>query len=120
MDDRSQVKALVDQFFKVLVSDNASQLPLAADVEFHGTMQPEPIRGEAAVRAHLQEVSPFMEEERYTKLIIEGGSAAAVTEFAGVNGVKSTGTYIFEVDNGKITHISGLFDTRPFFTGRNH
>ena len=119
MNDRSQVKALVDQFLDVLLNDDASKLPLAADVEFHGSMQPEPIHGEAAVREHLQEVSPFLEEARYTKLIIEGGSAAAVTKFVGVNGVKGKGTYIFEVDNGKITSISGLFDTRPFFTGRN-
>ena len=33
----------------------------------------------------------------------------------GVNGVHIEGTFIFDVENGKISRIRGIFDTRAFF-----
>jgi hypothetical protein len=117
MTDRTEVKLLVDQFFKALLNDDVSELPLANDVELTGALQPAPIRGEVDVRDHLVQIAPFMRRVHYSRLIIEDNSAAAVTEFVAVNGVNSKGAYFFEVKDGKIQLIESVFDTRPFFTG---
>ena len=118
MTDRSETKMLVDQFYQALLNDDVSELPLADDVELKGSMQPEPIRGEAGVREHLEQVAPFMLDEHYSRLIIDGDSAAALTEFVGVNGVKGKGTHYFDMKDGKIHRIESVLDTRPFFAGK--
>ena len=119
MTDRSETKLLVDQFYLALLNDDVSKLPLADDVELKGSMQTEPIRGEADVREHLEQVAPFLLDEHYSRLIIEGDSAAALTEFVAVNGVKGKGTHYFDMKDGKIHRIESVLDTRPFFAGKN-
>jgi hypothetical protein len=118
MTNRSEIKSLVDQYFSALLTDDVSNLPLTDDVEMKGTMQSEPVRGEADVRSHLEQVAPFMQNERYSRLIIEGDSAAALNEFDGVNGVKGKGTIYFDMKDGKIHRIESVLDTRPFFAGK--
>ena len=120
MTDRTQVKAVIDQFFSALNADDASTVPLSRDVEFVGVLQPKPIKGEREVRAHLQDISPFILNARYSRLIIENGAVAALFEFSGVNGVKTQGTYFFDVENSQITRVRSIFDTRPFFNSSNN
>jgi len=115
----SQVKAIAEQFFNALSTDEVSKLPLSPDVEFSDTLQTEPLIGEPDVRAHLQDISPFILESHYSHLIIENGSVATLTEFTTINGVKSQGAYFIDVEHGNITSIIGVFDTRPLFKGSN-
>jgi len=113
----AQVKAIAEQFFNALRTDNIGSLPLATDVEFTSVLQPEPIKGEPDVRAHLLDISPFILDSDYSHLTIENSAAAALTEFTTVNGVKSQGAYFLNVENGEITSIINIFDTRPLFKG---
>ncbi len=98
-------------------SDDASALVLSEDVEFYGTLSPEPVRGESAVRDHIQQVAPFLVSVTNRKMIIEGDSGAVLTSFEAVNGVHVEGTYFLTVEDGKICEIRSVFDSRPLFSG---
>ena len=117
MSDRRQIEEIIGQYYAAINSNDISGLSLAEDVEFTGTLAPEPIRGESEVRQYLSEVAPFILNIHSTKMIIENGTVASLTEFDGVNGVHTEGTVIFDVENGKIIRIRGIFDTRPVFAG---
>jgi len=118
MEDRAQVEAVILKFFEALNIDDASGVPLAEDAEYHGMLSPEPIRGEIDVRDHIQQIAPFLLNEKYSKLIVEGGSAAVMAAIDSVNGIHSEGAYFFEVEHGQIKRIRAMFDTRRIFEGK--
>ena len=115
MSDRSQTEAIVGQFYEAMNSDDVSSLPLAENVEYSGVLTPETVRGEAEVRQHFQETAPFITNIHSTRMIIEDGAVASLTELDVVNGMHVEGTYVFDIENGKIIRIKGVFDTRAFF-----
>jgi len=117
LSDRSQIASIIDQFYEAMNSDDISRLPLAKDAEYSGVLTPDPVRGEAEVRQHLQETAPFIQNIHSTRMIIEDGAVASLTELDIVNGIHVEGTYVFDIENGKIRRIRGVFDTRAFFTG---
>lgn len=117
MNDRAQIESIVSQFYEAMNSDDISRLPLAENAEYSGVLTPDPVRGEAEVRQHLQETAPFISNIRSTRMIIEDGAVASLTELDVVNGIHVEGTYVFDIENGKIRRIRGIFDTRAFFTG---
>ena len=117
MSDRLQVASIVGQFYEAMNSDDISRLPLAENAEYTGVLTPDPVRGEAEVRQHLQETAPFIQNIHSTRLIIEDGAVASLTELDIVNGMHVEGTYVFDIENDKIRRIRGIFDTRAFFTG---
>ena len=119
MSNRTEIEAIVNQLFEALNSDDVSTLPLAENAEYAGAMTPETITGGENVRQRLQEFAPFMMHLHTERLIIEGGAAAALMKFTGVNGVQIEGTMYIDVEQGKIAKIKGVFDTRPFFAGRS-
>lgn len=97
-------------------SDDASGLPLSGDVEYEGVLNPEPIRGEAEVRDHIQQIAPFMDVSQ-KMVLIDGDSAAILADFESVNGIHSKGAFFLEVTSGKISRIRTVLDTRPLFAG---
>jgi hypothetical protein len=115
---RAEVEAVILKFVEALNIDDASVVPLAEDVQYYGLFSPDPIQGEADVRDHIEQVAPFMLNESYGKMIIEGGSAAVHASFDSVNGIHCEGAYFFEVEGDKISEIRALFDTRPAFEGK--
>jgi ketosteroid isomerase-like protein len=117
LSNRSQIESIIGQFYEAMNSDDTSNLPLAENAEYSGVLTPDPVRGEAQVRQHLQETAPFISNIRSTRMIIEEGAVASLTELDIVNGIHVEGTYVFDVENGKISRIRGIFDTRAFFTG---
>jgi hypothetical protein len=117
LSDRLQVASIVSQFYEAMNSDDISRLPLAESAEYSGVLTPDPVRGEAEVRQHLQETAPFISNIRSTRMIIEDGAVASLTELDVVNGIHVEGAYVFDIENGKIRCIRGIFDTRAFFTG---
>ena len=117
MSDRSQTESIVGQFYEAMNSDDISRLPLAEDAEYSGVLTPDPVRGEAEVRQHLHETAPFISNIHSTRMIIEDGAVASLTELDVVNGMHVEGTYVFDIENGKISCIRGVFDTRAFFVG---
>lgn len=118
MEDRSEVKAAVSKFFEALNIDDAGDVPLAKDVEYYGMFSPTPTVGEADVRDHIQQIAPFMENEKYGRLIIDDGSAAVMAEFDSVNGLHNEGAFFFEVRGGLLTEVRVIFDTRRLFEGK--
>lgn len=118
MEDRSQVKAVISKFFEALNIDDASGVPLAENVEYYGMFSPTPMRGETEVRDYIQQIAPFMENEKYGRLIIEGGSAAVMAEFDSVNGLHNQGAFFFEVRDGQLAEVRVIFDTRRMFEGK--
>ena len=118
MEDRSQVKAVILKFFEALNIDDAGDVPLAKDVEYYGMLSPAPICGESEVRDHIQQIAPFMENEKYGRLIIEDGSVAVMAEFDSVNGLHNEGAFFFEVHDGLLAEVRAIFDTRRMFEGK--
>lgn len=118
MDNRSKVEAVISKFFEALNRDDASEVPLSEDVEYYGMFSPTPTRGESDVREYIQQIAPFMENEKYKKSIIEGGSVAVMGEFDAVNGLHNEGAYFFEVKDGLIREIRAIFDTRRMFESK--
>lgn len=118
MEDRSQVKAVISKFFEALNIDDASVVPLAENVEYYGMFSPTPMRGETEVRDYIQQIAPFMENEKYGRLIIEDGSAAVMAEFDSVNGLHNEGAFFFEVRDGQLAEVRVIFDTRRMFEGK--
>ena len=64
MEDRSQVEAAIFKFFEALNIDDASGVPLAKDVKYYGMFSPTPTCGESDVRDYIQQIAPFMENEK--------------------------------------------------------
>ena len=118
MEDRSQVEAAIAKFFEALNIDDASGVPLAKDVKYYGMFSPTPTCGESDVRDYIQQIAPFMENEKYGKKIIEGGSVAVMAEFDSVNGLHNEGAFFFEVQDGQLTEVRVIFDTRRMFEGK--
>ncbi|MFC1777348.1 nuclear transport factor 2 family protein [Pseudomonadota bacterium] len=118
MEDRSQVEAAISKFFEALNIDDASGIPLAKDVEYYGMFSPIPTSGESEVRDYIQQIAPFMLNEKYGKIVIEGRSVAVMAEFDSVNGLHNEGAFFFEVQDGLITEVRVIFDTRRMFEGK--
>jgi ketosteroid isomerase-like protein len=97
MSDRSEILQSVELYFEAINSDNAGIIPLADDVVMTGPMLPEPVRGEAAVRRHLQDIAPFVARMDLKFTLIEGDTAAVILEFQGLNGVVIEGAEFFRV-----------------------
>jgi len=116
---RAEVEAVVQKFVEALNIDDASVVPLSKHVEYHGMFSPIPISGESDVRDYIEQIAPFMENEAYGKMIIEGGSVAVMTSFDSVNGVHNEGAFFFEVDGDRIKSIRAIFDTRRMFEGKD-
>lgn len=119
MVDRSQVEAVVSKFFDALNIDDASGVPLAKQVQYYGMFSPNPICGEPDVRDYIQQIAPFMLNEKYGKIIIEGGSVAVTAAFDSVNGQHNEGAFFFEIKNDQISEVKVIFDTRRMFEGKS-
>lgn len=117
MTSRAEVEAVVLKFVEALKKDDASIVPLTEHVEYHGMFSPIPICGESDVRDYIEQIAPFMVNEKYGKMIIEGGSVAVMTSFDMVNGIHNEGAFFFEVEGDRIRTIRAVFDTRQMFTG---
>jgi hypothetical protein len=115
---RAEVEAVVLKFVEALNIDDASVVPLTKHVEYHGMFSPIPISGESDVREYINQIAPFMENETYGKMIIEGDSVAVQTSFDSVNGIHNEGAFFFEVEGDKIKSIRAVFDTRRMFQGK--
>ena len=119
MSNRAEVEAVVQKFVEALNIDDASIVPLSTHVEYYGMFSPIPTCGESDVRDYIEQIAPFMENEKYGKMIIEGGSVAVMTEFDSVNGIHNEGAFFFEVEGDKIKSIRAVFDTRRMFEGKD-
>jgi hypothetical protein len=117
--ERSQLEKLVLQFFEALNSEDAGGVPLSEHVVFGGMLTPEPVRGRADVRAHLQQIAPFIRNIRNGNMVIEDGAVAVPVKFEAVNGVVIEGAFFFSTEDGAFTLIRALFDTHPLMTGRS-
>lgn len=119
LSNREEVAAIVQKFVEALNIDDASVVPLSKHVKYHGMFSPVPVCGEADVRDYIEQIAPFMINETYGKMIIEGGSVAVMTSFDSVNGTHNEGAFFFEVEGDKINAIRAVFDTRRLFSGKD-
>ena len=119
MSDRAQVEAVIQQFFEALNSDDASGVLLSDGVEYIGILMSDPVCGETDVREHLQQIAPFMLNVKHGQMIIEAGSVAILTEFDGVNDIHVDGAFFMDVEDGKISRIRAIFDSRTLLSGSN-
>jgi hypothetical protein len=120
VDDRSKVEAVISKFFEALNIDDANDVPLAKNVEYYGMLSPAPTCGESDVRDYIQQIAPFMLNEKHGKMIIEGGSVAVTCEFDIVNGLHNEGAFFFEIKNDQISKVRVIFDTRQLFEGKSN
>jgi hypothetical protein len=116
--DRKEVEAVILKFFEALNIDDASDVPLAKNAEYFGMFSPAPIIGESDVRDYIQQIAPFMLDEKFSKMIVEDGSVAVMAEFDSVNGLHNEGAFFFEVEDSKLKKVKVVFDTRRMFEGK--
>jgi len=119
LSNRAEVEAVVLKFVEALNIDDASVVPLTRHVKYHGMFSPIPVSGESDVRDYIEQIAPFMINETYGKMIIEGGSVAVMTSFDSVNGIHSEGAFFFEVEGEKISAIRAIFDTRRLYGNKD-
>jgi hypothetical protein len=117
MSDKAAVERTLDQFFQSIRDCDMSTLPLADQASYSGTMLPEPARGAAAVRQHMADTAPFIQSFSIEETVIENQAAAVLVRYEAINGVQFEGCYFLEVENGLITRIRTVFDSRPLMTG---
>ena len=118
MSNPTDIHGIVARFIEAFNSNDASTVPLAADVVYSGPMMPEPLRGGTAVRQHIAEIAPFVARMELRRILVEGDSAAAVFRFEGLNGVVIEGAEFFRFRDGLICDIQVFFDSRPLIRGR--
>lgn len=118
MTDKESIRQLIENYIESINTEDVDSIPLAADVEFQGSMMPEPLVGETAVREHLRQVAPFFNMQ-LKQLIVEDSRAAAWVSIRGVTGQQVQGAAFFQVRDGVITHDRAFFDTHGLFTGQN-
>lgn len=118
MEERKRVEAVISKFFEALITDDASGIPFTREVEYYGMFSPSPIKGESDVRDYIQQIAPFMLNEKYGKMIVEGGSVAVTGEFDSVNGLHNEGAFFFEIKDDNIDEVRVIFDTRRMFEGK--
>jgi hypothetical protein len=117
MSNRASVETAIGLFFEAINSNDASVLPLSENVEYRGILTPDPKRGEAEVREHIEQVAPFVLNLSRYQTVIENNSAAVLVDFEGVNGVRVEGAYFLQLENGEFSQITAVFDSRPLFAG---
>ena len=93
MSNRSQAETTTRLFFEAINSNDANVLPLAENVEYRGILTPDPKRGVAEVRDHIEQVAPFVSNLSQRQTVIENDSVAVLVNFEGVNGVRMEGAY---------------------------
>lgn len=117
MSNREEIERIIGLYVEGINGNDVENIPLTADVEFHGSMLPEPKKGEAAVREHLAQTAPFLTMQ-VKHLIVENDTAAAMIEMEAVNGVTVEGAAFFRFREGKICFDQGFFDTHRLITGK--
>lgn len=117
MSNPPDIQSIVGRFVDAFNENDPDLAPLTSDVVYRGPMIPEPLRGEAAVRRHIDQVAPFVASLKIRRLVAEGDSAAAILEFTGVNGVVIEGADFFRFRDGLICEDLIFFDTRPLIRG---
>jgi hypothetical protein len=120
VEQRENVARVIGKFFHALDIDDASGIPLNENVLYYGMFSPEPIRGEAEVRDYIQQIAPFMLNEKHGDMIIEDGRVAVTGEFDFVNGLHNEGAFFFNVKEGEICEVRVIFDTRKMFEGKKN
>jgi len=116
---RAAVEAVVLKFIEALNIDDASNVPLSKDVKYYTMFSPNPTCGEPDVRDLIEQIAPFMKNETYDKMIIEGDSVAVMASIDSVNGIRIKGAFFFELDGDEIKSIRAVFDTRQMFAGKD-
>ena len=119
MTTNPEMQRAVELLVQGLARNDAALVPLGADVSHGGPLQPEPIRGETAVREHLAAIAPFLSRVELKRALYDGDSAALILELESINGVVIEGAQFLRIENGRIRDIRVYFDTAPLLRGRN-
>lgn len=118
VEKRARIEAVISKFFEALNNDDASDVPLTEEVEYYGMFSPVPVKGASDVRDYLEQIAPFMLNEKHGRMIVEGDSVAVTGEFDSVNGLHNEGAFFFEIRDSKIDEVRVIFDTRRMFEGK--
>jgi len=117
MTTKQDMQQTVQRLIQALASEDAAGAPLAPDVTYGGPLQPQPLRGEAAVREHLAAIAPFLSRVELKRALYDGDSAALVLTLESVNGVVIEGAEFLRIDGNRIRDISVYFDSAPLLRG---
>lgn len=116
MYNREEIQNIIELYIKGINTENVDIIPLTDDVEFHGPMLPEPLKGEAEVRNHLAQIAPFF-NATLVYLIVENDTAAAMLDLETISGIRLQGAGFFRFRDGKICFDQGFSDTHRLFKG---
>jgi hypothetical protein len=112
MSTRTENQYAIERYVQSIASNTMELAPLAEDAVYGGPMVPEPLRGAAAIRNYLGEISPFISRIKQLRTIIDGDNAALVAEITSIRGRSIQGAWFFELDDGLIRSVQVYFDSR--------
>jgi hypothetical protein len=111
---RAQAERILDMYFDGMSSHDFSHLPMTPDAEFRGSLHPEPVRGESALREFLIAVSNGARTVTPKWRVIDGDRACVHYEYQMNAGAVVPVVACFRFDAGRIAEERAFFDPRPF------
>jgi len=117
MSQTEQTRSFMRNYFDALNEQAVERIPIAGDCRYSGSMLAGTIRGADTVREHIGAVAPFIDRFEILRLVAEGPSGAVIVRLQGLGGKTIEGAVFFEVEDGQLTRLDNLFDTRQLVNG---
>lgn len=117
MSQSEQTRAFILNYLDALNENATDRIPIAEDCQYKGSMLAETIRGAATVREHIAAIAPFIGQCEILRMVIEGGSGAVIVRLKGLGRRTIEGAIFFEVEDGQLTRMENLYDSRQLLDG---
>jgi hypothetical protein len=117
MNQTEQTRSFILDYFEALNKRAAERIPIAENCRYSGSMLAGKIRGAETVREHITNIAPFIDRFEILRLVAEGPSGAVIVRLQGLGGKTIEGAVFFEVEDGRLTRVDNLYDTRQLVNG---
>ena len=112
MIETEKTRAFIKDYFDALGADRLEDIPVAENCSYTSSMLSETIYGAAGVRQHIAQIAPFVERFEVKRMVVEGINGAVIVRLFGFGNKRVEGVVFFVVEDGCLTALDNLFDTR--------
>ena len=117
MSQTEQTRSFIRNFFDALNERVVERVPIASDCRYTGSMLAGKIRGADRVHEHLGVIASLIDRFEILRLVADGPSGAVIVQLQGIGSKTIEGAMFFEVEDGRLTRLDNLFDTRQLVNG---
>lgn len=117
MSQTEQTRSFIRHYFEALNEHAVERIPIAENCRYTGSMLAGTIQGADTIREHIGAIAPFIDRFEILRLVVEGPSGAAIVRLQGLGSKTIQGAVFFFVEDGKLTRLDNLFDTRQLVNG---